>query len=114
MTRSGRLEDGLPACYDVVMKRTRKRPEQRKRAVSISIRSGLLAEVDRRAAGDRSAFIEEAIRAHLRAAKRNAIDTALREYYSARPETERREEERLSRDFASADREAWTRFEEDV
>lgn len=75
--------------------------------VSISLRSSLLAEVDRRAGGERSAFIEAAILARLRAARREATDRALRDYYEGRDETERSEEDRVVRDFAVSDSEAW-------
>lgn len=75
--------------------------------MSISLRSSLLAEVDRRAGGERSAFIEGAILARLWAARREATERALRDYYEGRDETERSEEARVVRDFAASDAEAW-------
>lgn len=92
--------------------KTIKRPGARKRVVSISLRSDLLEEVDRRCGGRRSAFVEVAILRFLRATRRRAIVRSLEEYYLDRPDSERAEEKRVLGDFSSADRDAWDGIDE--
>lgn len=88
------------------------RPGPRKRVVSVSLRSDLLKEVDRRCRGRRSAFVEAAILGLLRATRRRAIVHSLEEYYLRRPDSERAEEKRLIEDSAPADRDPWDGIDE--
>lgn len=92
--------------------KTIKRPSPRKRVVSISLRSDLLEEVDRRCRGRRSAFVEAAILRLLRATRRGAIVRSLEEYYLHRPDSERAEEDRVLGDFSSAGRDPWDGIDE--
>lgn len=79
----------------------------RKAKVSVTLETGLLAQIDRRAASGstRSQVIEEWLRLAAREHARRALDAATIAYYAGRTEEQRAEDEALAGFSTRASRE---------